>query len=246
MGLFDCVKDLWKKLFGEPCEEKKVLVPNQILKGKGCWVQKTSKDNPFIYSKVFNWYVTDASNMEEDFVKKLDRPLFMSFSGKMVDVLREKLNIYRNQIHGVIWDYEFGADEKTAYKDLIAAKKAVNAKGLLFGVVTSVSPEDSVKLNGVDYNLLELYADFFIPMLYAQWWDNDPERTKEILCISRNESNIPAVPVITLETTSTKKPIKFQYGDITKIYGNLSLPSLLVWNVKDLNEGFLNELKGIS
>ena len=51
------------------------------MKGIGCWVQKPTLKNPFIYSDVCGWYVADFSIMDS-FDNKMNRPLFISYAKK--------------------------------------------------------------------------------------------------------------------------------------------------------------------
>src|SRR3989304_1033515 len=51
------------------------------MKGVGCWVQKTSLNNPYINSDVFGWYVVDV-DIIDSFNTKLNKPLFISFGKK--------------------------------------------------------------------------------------------------------------------------------------------------------------------
>lgn len=211
--------------------------------GKGCWVQQTSLDNPNIFSDVFAWYITDASNMEEEFVYQIKRPLILSFSGKSILRLKEKVDQYASRIVGVVWDYEFGATQIQAEADLKAAKDYANSKNLPFGVVVLASPSGSIKTNGVDY--AKVSADFLMPMLYCQWWSCRPEQTAKMYAMEREIASVALLPLINLETTATATPIVLTPDQMTTNYGSLGLENVGFYNVKGMGEADLMVIQGL-
>jgi hypothetical protein len=168
----------------------------------------------------------------------------MSYAGQRVDVLLAKMDQHRSRIAGVVWDYEHrGTSQEVAERDLRTAYERAKALGLAFGVVTLANPKASLRENGIDYRRLAQFADFVLPMLYAQWWGMKRTKVEQFLAEQRAETRLPIVGLVALETTMTKPPRRLTSQEIRSIYTGLRVDALAVWNVKDLSEGDVQALR---
>jgi hypothetical protein len=214
--------------------------------GKGCWVQDRSMDNPHIFSDVFSWYVVSGSNMEEEFVGNLDRPIFMAVTMKKPERVKEKIDQYAKRIVGVIWDYEFPeTPQQVAEADLTEIYNYAHSKGLLFGIAVLSSPERSKTVNGVDYKRAEQFADFLMPILYCQWWGCKESQTAGNYEAELRATNLPLVVTVALETVSTSvKDSVLTVGQLTSNYGMLvpPPPGFCFWSVANLDEDYLTAI----
>jgi hypothetical protein len=217
------------------------------MKGIGCWVQKPTLKNSFIYSDVCSWYVADFSIMDS-FDNKLNRPLFMSYAKKSdPDFLIEKMKQYKSKIVGVIWDYEVrDTPQSVAERDLKKAYTQAKDLNLSFGVFLWANPKNSLKVNGVSYENARTFADFLMPMLYVQLYDMRREKLEELISKERALTRLPLIATLTLETTrkSLKKAISPQ--EIVSIYKNLPVDGFCVWNLRNLDEEYVKALSAIS
>jgi hypothetical protein len=219
----------------------------QPFLGKGCWVQDRSMDNPHIFSDVFTWYVVSGSNMEEEFVGNLERPIFMAITMKKPERVKEKIDLYANRIVGVIWDYEFpDTPQDVAEADLTVIYNYAHSKGLLFGIAVLSSPERSKAVNGVDYKRAERFADFLMPILYCQWWGCKESQTTANYEGEVRATNLPLVVTVALETVSTSvKDSVLTVENLTNNYGTLTPPPLgfCFWSVANLDEDYLRTIE---
>lgn len=214
------------------------------VRGLGCWVQENAAGNPHIHSDAFSWYAMGITLIDE-FHAKSKRPIIFAFSGRRVEALKEHVDRFRGKIVGVIWDYEFKTSRAEADAELRAAHRYCHEKGLPFGVVVLADPANSLRTNGVDYRRAHEFSDFLLPMLYSQWWKNQPGKTRSNHSLERAEASVPTLPLLTLKTTMTKPPLRLTPRDIEENYGDLRLETLGVWNVKDLTPDQLNALRRV-
>jgi hypothetical protein len=216
------------------------------LKGTGCWVQKTSLDNPLIYSDVFGWYVADISVIDS-FNNKSNKPLFMSYTKQEPDFLIEKMKQYKGKIAGVVWDYEIkDTPQNVAERDLKKAYLQAKALNLLFGVFVWANPKNSLKVNGVSYENASSFADFLMPMLYAQLYDMKREKLEKLISKEKAATRLPLIATITIETTRKSLQKKITPEEIVSIYKNLPVDGFCVWNVKDLNGEHIKALSAVN
>ena len=215
------------------------------MKGIGCWVQKTSQDNPHIYSDVFGWYVADTAIIDA-FDNKAKKPLFMSYAGQDSDFLIKKMQEKKGKITGVIWDYEHeGTSQNVAEGDLKKAYRAAKDLNLWFGVAIVANPKASLRRNGVSYENAESFADFLMPMLYVQWFGMKREKIENFLRDGRRATKLPILALMTIETTKTKPPKKLTPNEIVSIYKGLPADGFAVWNVKDLDKEYVGALSAL-
>lgn len=211
------------------------------MKGIGCWVQKNSMDNPFIYSDVFGWYVTDIANMET-FENKKNKPLYISYAGKNPDVLINSMIKHKDKIVGALWDWEFkGTSQDVAESALKRAYAKAKELGISFGIVIQPGIKQNLN-NGIDLTKADSFADFLMPMMYVQWFGMKRERIERHLINERQVTKLPIVAVMTIETTATKPPKKITPQEIIKIYKGLSVDGFCVWNVKDIDNEYIRAL----
>jgi hypothetical protein len=218
------------------------------LTGSGGWIQQNSMDNPNIYSQVFDWYITDASNMDEAFVNQLGRPLIMAFSGKNIDRLKERIDQNLGRIVAVAWDYELGSTQAQAEADLKEARAYANQRGLPFGVVVLAAPPNSIKTNGVDYGRANQFADFLMPMLYCQWWGNRANSTRETYARERQATDLPLLPVITLNATAEVLNVHVVTPEemIANYAGLMPKPqAFCYYQLTNLNNDYLNAIRTV-
>jgi hypothetical protein len=215
------------------------------MKGIGCWVQKTSMDNPYIYSDVFGWYVVDISIIDS-FNNKSNKPLFLSYTKQDADFLIEKMKQYKGKIVGVIWDYEIkDTPQNVAERDLKKAYSQAKALNLSFGVFVWANPKNSLKVNGISYENASSFADFLMPMLYAQLYDMRREKLEKLISTERAATRLPLIATLTVETTRKSLRKTITPEEIVSIYKNLPIDGFCVWNVKDLNEEHVKALSAI-
>ena len=215
------------------------------MKGIGCWVQKTSLDNPNIYSDVFGWYVADTSIIDS-FDNKAKKPLFMSYAGQDADPLIKKMQEKKGKITGVIWDYEHeNTSQDVAEGNLKKAYRAAKDLNLWFGVALLANPKASLRKNGVSYENAESFADFLMPMLYVQWFGMKRQKLDNFLSDERRATKLPIIATMTIETTKTKPPKKLTPGEIVGIYKGLPADGFAVWNVKDLDKEYVRALSAL-
>lgn len=220
------------------------VVHSQVpVSGKGCWIQQSSKTNPLIYDPAFSWYVTDSSNMDEDFVLAIQRPLIMSFSGKNVSAFQRKVTLYAGRIVAAMWDYEFGASQAQAELDLKAAHEHCKSLGIPFGVVVLATPAGSLKSNGVDYD--KVTADFLMPMLYCQWWGDRATQTAKVWAMEQAATTLPLIPLINLETSATTVPMLLNPASMWNNYGPLQFSEVGIYNVAKMTSVDLDAFKGL-
>ncbi len=250
-GQPDVVKPHKKKMEKMTTSEQSNLIAaksaSQLpMKGIGCWVQKPTLKNPFIYSDVCGWYVADFSIMDS-FDNKMNRPLFMSYAKKSdPDFLIEKMKQYKSKIVGVIWDYEVrDTPQSVAERDIKKAYAQAKDLNLSFGVFVWANPKNSLKVNGVSYENAHTFADFLMPMLYIQLYDMRREKLEELIRMERALTRLPLIATLTLETTrkSLKKEISPQ--EIVTIYKNLPVDGFCVWNLRNLDEKYVKALSEI-
>lgn len=227
--------------FNNGCYHEKV-VPS----GLGLWLQDTSAENPYIYSKEFSYYIISASNMAEDYTERVVdncKPIFMATTARSTDKIKEKIDIWQNQIVGVVWDYEFPATpQKVAEADLAEIYQYAHNKGLLFGIAVLSNPERSLSINGIDYARVHNFADFLMPMLYCQAWGCKESQTAGNYSAGVALSRVPLVQIIALETISDtyKEPV-LSIGSMSSNYGTLGpVPlSMCFWNAANLDMNYI-------
>jgi len=221
-----------------------------LFAGKGCWVQDRSMANPHIFSDVFSWYVVSGSNMDDELVANINKPIFMAVTMKKPERVKEKIDLYGNRIVGVIWDYEFAdTPQEVAEASLAEIYNYAHQKGLLFGVAVVSSPEQSRTVNGVDYKRAERFADFLMPMLYCQWWGCKASLTAAAYLSEVKATSLPLVVTVALDTVSAAvKNSELTVGDLTSNYGMLtpSPPGFCFWSVANLDEYYLSAIDGLS
>jgi hypothetical protein len=217
------------------------------LKGVGCWVQKPTLKNPFIYSDVCSWYVADFSIMDS-FDNKLNRPVFMSYAKKSdPDFLIEKMKQYKSKIVGVIWDYEVrDTPQSVAERDIKKAYTQAKDLNLSFGVFLWANPKNSLRVNGVSYENAHNFADFLMPMLYVQLYDMRREKLEELIRMEKSLTRLPLIATLTLETTRKSLKKKISPQEIVSIYKNLPVDGFCVWNLRNLDEEYVKALSAIS
>jgi hypothetical protein len=217
------------------------------FRGKGVWIQKSSVNNPLIYSSAFSWYITTAEIMNGPEAGKLKGPVVLSFAGKKVELLKELIDQNKKKISAVVWDYEIGASQSQAESDLKAAYNYAHDNGLPFGVVVVANADASLRKNGVSFSRAKNFADFLMPMLYCQWWSCDqPQKTQQAFEKAKAVTDLPLIVLLTLKTTMTKPPMKLSPRHIISNYDKLSPYAYAVWNVEDLDENYIsaiNQLK---
>jgi hypothetical protein len=214
------------------------------FQGKGVWIQKTSMNNPLIFSDAFSWYITVGENMNEPFIDKLKGPLVLAFSGKNVSTLKEFITKYRGKIVAVVWDYEIGSSKSQAESDLKAAHKYANDNGLPFGVVVLANPDASLRKNGVNYTQAKDFADFLLPMLYCQWWNCDQAvKTRNNFEKVKSLTDLPLVALVAIKTSMTKKPTVLTSQNIQSNYRGLSPYAFAFYNVEDLDNAHLGAIR---
>lgn len=219
--------------------------PNDLpIQGIGCWVQKTSTDNPFIYSDTFDWYVTDMSNMKF-FINKNKKPLFISHAGEDPDILIEGIDKYKDKIVGALWDWEFtGMSQDTAESSLKKVYEKAKKSKLLFGIVIRPGIKQNLK-SGIDLTRAHSYADFIMPMMYAQWFGMKRSKIEQLLYNERKATKLPIVAVLTIESTMTKPPRKLTPQEIISLYKGLGVDGFCVWNVRDLNADYIRSISAL-
>jgi hypothetical protein len=220
---------------------------NPLFSGKGCWVQDRSMDNLNIFSDVFSWYVVSGSNMEDDYVQNLKRPIFMATTMKNPEKVKEKIDRYASQIVGVIWDYEFpGTPQEVAEASLTEIYRYAHSQGLLFGITVLANPEKSKTTNGIDYKRAEQFADFLMPLVYCQWWGCKESQTAANYQAEGRATDLPLVVTVALETVSSsvKDPV-LTLDALTSNYSNLSPPppGYCFWSVGNLDAGYLQVIE---
>jgi hypothetical protein len=214
------------------------------FRGKGVWIQKTSMNNPLIFSDAFSWYITAGEFIDEPFVAKLKGPLVMAFSGKNVSRLKELIDKNRKKIVAVVWDYEIGSSQSQAESDLRAAHKYANDHGLPFGVAVLANPDQSLRKNGVSYSRAKDFADFLMPMLYCQWWNcGQPEKTRQAFEKEKAATDLPLVALVAIKTSMTKTPTVLTAQNISTNYSSLNPHAFAFYNVEDLNDNHLGAIK---
>jgi len=220
-----------------------------MFAGKGCWVQDRSEDNPHIFSDVFSWYVVSGSNMDDEFVANINKPIFMAVTMQKPERVKEKIDLYANRIVGVIWDYEFpGTPQQVAEASLTQIYNYAHQKGLLFGIVVLSSPDQSRTVNGIDYQRAVKFADFLMPMLYCQWWGCKASQTAAAYQTEVKATSLPLVAAVALDTVSAAvKNSELTVGDLTSNYGMLtpSPPGFCFWSVANLDEYYLSAINGL-
>jgi hypothetical protein len=215
------------------------------MKGVGCWVQKTSLDNPLIHSDVFGWYVVDF-DIIDSFNNKLNKPLFISFGKKYdADFLIKKMKQYRSKLAGVIWDYENPTPQHIAEGDLKKVYSQAKNLNLLFGIFVWANPKNSLKVNGVSYENAHSFADFLMTMLYVQLYDMRREKLEELISMERAATRSPLIGTLTLKTTRKNLQKEISPQEIVSIYKNLPVDGFCVWNVKNLNEEYVKALSSL-
>jgi hypothetical protein len=214
-----------------------------LFAGKGCWVQDRSEDNPHIFSDVFSWYVVSGSNMDDELVGNINKPIFMAVTMKNPERVKEKIDLYAGRIVGVIWDYEFaGTPPEVAEASLTEIYNYTHQKGLLFGVTVVASPEQSRTVNGIDYKRAAQFADFLMPMLYCQWWGCKASQTAATYQSEVKATNLPLVAAVALETVSTSiKDSVLTPENLLTNYATLtpSPPGFCFWSVANLDDSYL-------
>jgi hypothetical protein len=227
------------------CPQPSKAASTLPLKGIGCWVQKTSLDNPRIYSDVFGWYIADVSIIDS-FDNKTKKPLFMSYAGQNADFLIKKMQEKKGEITGVIWDYEHkNTPQDVAEGDLRKAYRAAKDLKLLFGIAVLANPNASLRKNGVSYENAESFADFLMPMMYVQWFGMKRQKLENFLSNERRATKLPIIAVMTIESVQTKPPIKLTPNDIVGIYKGLPADGFAVWNVKDIDNEHVRALSAL-
>jgi len=240
------MRQIEKMITGQqPGPQKSKSAASLPMKGIGCWVQKTSLDNPHIYSDVFGWYVTDVSVIDS-FDNKEKKPLFMSYAGQNADLLIRKMREKKEKITGVIWDYEHeNTPQNVAEGDLKKAYRAAKDLNLWFGVAILANPKASLKKNGVSYENAESFADFLMPMMYVQWFGMKRQKLENFLIDERQKTKLPIIAVMTIESMQTKPPRKLTPNEIISIYKGLRSDGFAVWNVKDLDKEYVSALSAL-
>jgi len=240
------VREIEKMTPGKQAVAQKSRSASQLpMKGVGCWVQKTSLDNPNIYSDIFGWYVADTAIIDS-FDNRTKKPLFMSYAGQDADFLIKKMQERKGKITGVIWDYEHeGTSQNVAEGDLKKAYRAAKDLNLWFGVAILANPKASLRRNGVSYENAESFADFLMPMLYVQWFGMKRQKLENFLSDERRATKLPIIATMTIETTKTKPPKKLTPGEIVGIYKGLPADGFAVWNVKDLDKEYVSAFSAL-
>jgi len=229
----------------QPVPQTSKATSSLPMKGVGCWVQKTSLDNPHIYSDVFGWYIADAAIIDS-FDNKRGKPLFMSYAGKDTDLLIKKMQEKKGKITGVIWDYEHEHTlQDVAEGDLKKAYRSAKDLNLWFGVALLANPKASLRKNGVSYENAASFADFLMPMMYVQWFGMKRQKLENFLGDERQATRLPIIVLLTIETTKTKPPKKMTPNEIVSIYKGLPADGFGVWNVKDLDTEYVRALSAL-
>jgi len=216
------------------------------MKGIGCWVQRTSLDNPLIYADVFGWYVADASIIK-DFENKKNKPLLMSFAGKDPDKLIKAMETNKDRISGVVWDWERqfkGISQDTAEEYLKKIHSKAKELGIVFGLVIQPGVRQNIG-KGVDLARADSFADFIMPMLYVQWFKMKRGQIEKLVNKERQATRLPIIALMTIETTAMKSSRKLTPGEIISIYKGLPVDGFAVWNVKDLNNEYVRALSAL-
>jgi hypothetical protein len=225
--------------------------------GKGLWLQQKTSENPAAYAETWDWYIACSGIMDDELLEKLDgKPIMMAFCSKTLTGFKKNVDRFEGRILGVVWDYEAinvnsgkPITRKKAEADLTAARDYVHAKGLPFGVVVQDDPENSLKKNGVDYHRADQFADFLMPMIYPQWWDNVSFYTWYNYQLEVAATAVPLLPLGAIETTSKKLTYKvLTPEDITKHYNLLHPPQpqgIGFWGAARLDESYLEAIDGL-
>jgi hypothetical protein len=240
------IREIEKMTTGQQAGPQKSKSASTLpMKGIGCWVQKTSLDNPHIYADVFGWYVVDAAIIDS-FDNKAKKPLFMSYSGQSAAFLIKKMQEEKGKITGVIWDYEHdNTPQNVAEEDLKKTYRAAKDLNLSFGVAVLANPKASLRKNGVSYENAESFADFLMPMMYVQWFGMKRQKLENFLGDGRRATKLPIIVLLTIETTKTKPPKKLAPNEIVSIYKGLPADGFAVWNVKDLDKEYVSALSAL-
>lgn len=239
------IREIEKMTTGQqPSQQKSRAASTLPMKGVGCWVQKTSLDNPNIYSGVFGWYIVDLSIMPFD--NKKNNPLFISFAGKNADELIRGMEKYKDKIAGAVWDWEFkGMSQDIAEASLKKAYSRAKELGLLFGLVISPGVQSNIR-HGVDLKRADTFSDFIMPMMYAQRPEFGMKRgiLERLIKNEREVTRLPIIVLMAIESTKPQ-PKKIAPGEIVSIYKGLPVDGFAVWNVKDLDDQYTRALSNL-
>jgi hypothetical protein len=231
-------------LLGSPSLVDAAERPSWLPKGIGCWPLKAQLAHPLIGSEVFGWYITDVSNLD-DFKPPGNRPLFASFAGHKAEVFLEKLEKHRDRIAGAVWDYEHrGTPVDVAERELQAVHAALKSWGKPFGV-TSFAASRAAAQAGIDYQRARGYADFLMPMMYAQWFGMRREPMEGMLAKTKQASRLPVIALLALETTKTKPPRLLTPAELRDLHKGLRVDGFAIWNIKGLEPAHLEALKAL-
>jgi hypothetical protein len=215
------------------------------MKGIGCWVQRTSLDNPNIYADVFGWYVADAGIIK-DFENKKNKPLLMSFAGKDPDKLIKAMETNKDRISGVVWDWERqfkGISQDMAEEYLNKIHSKAKELGIVFGLV--IQPGVRQKGKGIDLTRADSFADFIMPMLYVQWFKMKRGQIEKLVNKERQATRLPIIALLTIETTAAKAARKLAPDEIISIYKGLPVDGFAVWNVRELDAEYVRALSAL-
>lgn len=238
-----------------------ILVPFNVtasnldfLKGNGAFLQSNSFDNILAWDSTFDFAVVDSGMMYRPEVDQIRVPLVMSYSGQSLKEFKRVVKYCHRMLAAVVWEYGpkntegLSPREKRikAERDLREAKRFCRNYGLPFGIITVAHAKGAANQSGIYFKRLHKYADFVMPCLYSQWWNNNPKRTQYVWETELEASLVPVIPIINLYATSPKLKVhELTAEELYRNYGSLNPTPLtkVFYGLKYLDEEKLNIIR---
>lgn len=228
----------------------------QTIKGDGAFLQLNSINNVLAWDSTFDFVVIDSGIMYLPEVDQIRVPIVMSYSGQSLKEFKRVVKYCHRMLAAVVWEYGpkntegLPPTEKRvkAEIELKEARVFCRGYGLPFGVITIAHPNGASRQSGIHFRRLHKYADFVMPCLYSQWWNNNPKRTQHVWETEINTSSVPVIPIINLYATSPKLRVnELTAEELSNNYSNLN-PSPLTkvfYGLKYLDEEKLNVIRNM-
>ncbi len=258
----------------------------------GAWTSNTPFNN-LVNAPLFGWQVFKSADFiaySTSYPTELansTRPIIINFS-RALDITETGLNLsveaienemdlllanpdYKRKIRGINWDWENDSGVSISPDLAAATLKRIydygHRRGLIFGI--AVQPGDiSLSNAGItDLTKVKDFADFFMPMEYAQWFgggacdkDADGNFLTEAECFNRRKQRISndltkfsalrtaGVPVVVVANIKTiKEPIErlspCQMYDLYKnVLYSTSTPTadgFALWKLRELDKDYM-------